>query len=231
LNGDEKRKAIAEWLEADLRQAFEAALNPPKRDPDEKKLAIARLLIPLSEVFAEDEPAPAEAPKQAEPAYQRAFDSPAYRRTLLVVGETAAVRALNEEAAELKKVAQDVDTAMATDRAVFADAYRLALNRSLARLNGFAVLVEWQQGFLDFQKGLAEEHGALVKTRRAEVSELEKELARLQDVIRTKLKAQIEKEREVLVKQQQLRDAYRQNQELAREARELEQSATKGKAQ
>jgi hypothetical protein len=218
LTPEKKRQAILGWLQADFNDAFQRVLALSKSDSEEKKQAVAALLIPLADVPSDDKgPADPQQPPSRSPAYQRA---------LAVVGVNAATRELDRQALALKKMAQDVERATAQDQTEFVQAYR----QRLGQLVGFAQLVAWQNRFLDFQKEMVAEHDKLVKQREASVRDLEKELASLQDKLKKQLREQAAKEADILAKQQRLRDAFRENQRLANEARDLEAASKKGNA-
>jgi hypothetical protein len=207
-------------LQKEVDASFDAVLNPSKlqvqaKTEEEKqrgleeyrRRAIAHLLVTMSDALREQEtPVP------------ELVDSRAYDRTLNVIGLAALAREVNDQAFTLQKIADDIPVALALDRYGFVDAY----DRQLHQIEDLSEKVDRNKAFLKVQREMALRQEDLVKERRLQVAQLEKQLAMAQDTTHERLKEQAAMEQALFRTRQELRDAFIENQKLEQAIRALE---------
>jgi siroheme synthase (precorrin-2 oxidase/ferrochelatase) len=210
-------------LQNEVNAAFEAVLNPPKLQvsaktdeekqaalADYRRRAIAHLLVTMSDALREQEN------PQAPPEL---VDSKAYDRTLNVVGLAALAREVDSQAFTLQKIADEIPAVLALDRYAFVDAY----DRQLHQNEDMSEKVDRNRVFLKLQRDMALRQEDLVKERRLQVAQFEKQLAMAQETTRDRLKEQAAMEQTLFRSRQELRDAFLENQKLEQAIRALEQ--------
>jgi hypothetical protein len=195
--------------EADFNKPFEDALA--RQNPDDRRQAIADLLIALSEVQGGEGAAP-----DQQPTAKR--DNPAYKRALIVVGLTAAATVVEKQVAALVRMGREEEGNIATERQNF----YLEHSRQLGRLRAMADLVQREKEFLDLQKDQTERQRVLVAEREGQVKQLQERLTAARKTTQDELAKQARLEQAVVDAQQQLRDANARNQGLEKQIRSLE---------
>jgi hypothetical protein len=214
--------AKVEDLQKEVDGAFEAVLNPAKLSgsggteevkqaglQEYRRRAIAHLLVVMSDALREQEN------PQAPPEL---VDSKAYDRTLSVVGLTALAREVNNQAYTLQKIAEEIPAVLALDRYAFLDAY----DRQLHQNEDMSEKVDRNRVFLKLQQDMALRQQDLVKERRLQVDQFEKQLAMAQETTRERMKEQAAMEQALFRSRQELRDAFIENQKLEQAIRALE---------
>ncbi len=212
-------------MQAEVERAFATALNPQletkrldggtgsmNRAGDEKRRTIAHLLFRLVEVVRE------EGDQQKSPE-QQFVDSKAYERFLAVVGLEAAANEINAQAVMLTQATQDVREGMAQDL----DGFVLAHKRQLQQIEYLSEKVEQEKSFLKAQRELVVSKQELVKERKAQLDQLEKELATAQAGTQERLKEQTAMETNLFKGRQDQRDTFQENQKLEQKIRGLEE--------
>jgi len=198
-----------EALQAEFDRAFQDALQK-KRDPQEKRQVIATLLFDTVELITAGNPAEQNAD---------ALDTNAYKRYLVVVGLTEAVRELEAQSVTLQELTADVNQAADRDRGTFAVAHK----KGLLDLQVLAKQLEDRKLFLAKQQAIATENQQVVNQRQVEVTEMKAKLDKARTDTVAELDKQTQMEKQLFDSQQRLNKASSTNQRLEREIRKLEQ--------
>ncbi len=176
---------------------------------DVKRQRIAGLLFRLTPVLMQQEENAAQLDLLA---------SRAYNRFLAVVGLSAAVRAVDERALVLQTFYDNVDARITRDRNSF-----LAAQRSLLeQIKDLQGKVEVQKLFLKEQSDLAAREKSLTAARQETLTKLQTDLADAQAATKKALDRQAEMEQKLFTSRKDFRNAFRKNEELEKQIRELE---------
>jgi hypothetical protein len=190
-----------------------AAFNKPfddvlaKQDPGDKKQAIANLLFALLETTP---------PEGQQP--QDVFETPAYKRYVVVVGRRAAAAAVDSQAAAVAQLARDTETVLAARRSAFAAEH----GRIVTRIRDLAEVVARENAALETQKAQTDRQQQLVAERQRQVKNLEDDLAAARKQTSASLAEQAKLEQAVLEEQRKLRDANQKNRDLLKEIEKSE---------
>ncbi len=198
-----------EALQADFNRAFGDVLLK-KRDPQEKRQVIAALLFDTVELITTGTP-----PEQNGDA----LDTNAYKRYLVVVGLTEAVRETEAQSVTLQDLTADVNQAVDRGRGTFAVVHK----KALLDLQVLAKQLEERKQFLAKQQAIAAENQLVVNQRQVEVTEAKARLDKSRADTVAELDKQTQMEKELFDSQQRLNKASGTNQRLEREIRKLEQ--------
>jgi hypothetical protein len=178
----------------------------------QKRRVIAFLLFNMADVLPDEAPGGA----AAKPA--NLWEDPKYKRFLKVVGVQAAAEAVDAQAALLKDLAAEVDTARLRDRGLFAQEHAKAVSLvqdKVAELDRHTRLYELKQQELLAHEENLKKRALDVKFYQEQLDAARKKTSGDLDVLR-KMSDQLLKER---VK---LRDATEDNQKLEKDIRALE---------
>jgi hypothetical protein len=159
--------AVHDQLKGQLDELFDDARNGPKsvsspgdRLRDIQRFAIAHLLFNLVDVLQE-------------PNADQAATAPAYARVLSVVGLTADVREINNQAALLQKIGEELDGERLLERGEFTAAHRASIealqNRAVVLHDATDLLTRKTQAFANEE--------ATVRKRVDDVNKYEADLA------------------------------------------------------
>jgi hypothetical protein len=202
---DKALDSLSGDLQTQFDQAFAPALMGKGLTPDERRQAIAHLLLSLAEV-------------QGDPTRPIDVANDPYRRAVKVVGLRAAVREMDDQAQTVQRVAAELAEETGRDRGLFATAH----DALLQRVQGRALQVQRDKAELARMQALAKTQEELRRNQQRVVDELDKELkaSRAETAERVKeLRAMSQALYEIRL---QLRDARDQNLEYERKIRELE---------
>jgi hypothetical protein len=216
-------------MQTEVADDFNKIPQEPPDDPNEgprddkkdsKRRAIAHLLFRLVPVLGQDDtPEKQQAPDLGPP--NPAAVGPGvkvYDRYLAVVGLEAASRELDNQAATLQVMAEDVLHGMERDRDGFLDAQRTML----AQLEDLSERDARQKTFLANQQDLVQRQNTIVDTRKTELKKVKDLLSAAQGYTRDDLKAQAVLEKNLFEARKNMRDAFEKNQELEKQIRTLE---------
>jgi hypothetical protein len=224
LSDDAKAK-LTETLQAKFEQAFNQAVQenssseggtPHKRNIEERKEAVARLLFNLRDRF--EEPPAAQAGQAANP-----WEAASFQRVKAVVGLAALIHAIDEQFGVLQKMIADVGTAKQSDLDYFVKQQRTLI----ADAKDLADKLRDQKNQLALQEAERDKQQKLVKTRDQERQALEKELGTAREDTGGRLKEQAELEAVMYKALKDLRDLGKTNLQLEKRIRELEDSKSK----
>jgi hypothetical protein len=204
--------AVHDQLKGQLDELFDEARNGPKslsspgeRLRDIQRFAIAHLLFNMVDVLQAPNAGPAAA-------------ASAYARVLAVVGLTADLREIDNQAALLQHIGEELDGERMLERGEFTAAHRA----SLEELQGRAVVLHDALDLLARKKEALAQEEAIVRKRQEDVKQYEVDLA----AARTKTEEQIidlRKQSDALLDLRlQGRDALGENLNLERQIRALE---------
>jgi hypothetical protein len=197
-----------------FRDALEgtATADAAKTDASpQKRRIIASLLFNMVDVLPDEAAAGA-----AKPA--NLWDDPKYKRFLNVVGVRAAAGAIDDEAALLKEISDEVEATRLRERGVFAIEHRKAVDLVLEKSS---VLEAHNLEYARKQKELAD-HEETLKARREDVKFYEDQLKTARQQTATHLKELRQMSDQLFQERVKLRDATQRNQELEKDIRALE---------
>jgi hypothetical protein len=178
----------------------------------QKRRIIAFLLLNMVDVLP-DEAAGGAAAKPA-----NLWEDPKYKRFLNVVGVRAAAGAINDEAALLQEIADEVEAARLRERGVFTIEHRKAVDLVLEKSS----LVEAHNlMYARKQKELAD-HVETLKARREDVKFYEDQLKTIRQQTKAHLGELRRMSDQLFQERVKLRDATQRNQELEKDIRALE---------
>lgn len=193
-------------MAAEIDRLFASGRDKKGRSPEDRRRIIARLLLNF---LPEPEKGQGSAP----------LDTPGYQRFLRVVGVRSAIDAVRDEANALAEIAREGDLGRGSELSLFA----LQHGRLLSRVAERARDVEAESNQLARRLDLIASHEEQLKRRRFDVKQYKEELGGARD----KTAEQMAKVRELsdqLFKDRiELRKATRENQDLYKEIRQLEQ--------
>jgi hypothetical protein len=222
---DEAKTKLTESLQAKFDQAFSQAIQETstgeggtahRRNIEERKQAVARLLFNLRDRF--EEPPAAQAGQPANP-----WEAPSFQRVKAVVGLAALIHAIDEQFGVLQKMIADEATAKQSDLDYFVKQQRALI----ADAKDLADKLRDQKNQLALQEAESDKQKKLVKTRDEERKALEKELSMARESTGGRLKEQAELEAVMYKALKDLRDLGRTNLQLEKRIRELEDSKSK----
>jgi hypothetical protein len=195
------------------------------KDRDEKRHAIARLLVAFVDALPNDDEKTQRKAEASKPIKERADPTAdrTYQQMLGVVGTRAAAIALDEQAQALLDMSIDLQVSRDEARRRFADAHDARL-RELEILDG-RLLVE--RDLLEAKKKAAMQAETLAAAQKKEKDKLEKELNDQRAITAAQLDRLTEKQNELFKVRVLLRDANRINQQLEQDIRSLERKTAK----
>lgn len=208
--------AVHDQLKGQLDKLFDEALTGPASFAppfthirDAQHRAIAHLLFNVVEALL---------PEGA--AEKGVFASPDYIRFVYVVGLTAAVREINEQAGRLQLMGEELQDARRLERGEFADAHRVLIDE----LQGRAVTLQYSIDFLEKKKQQLADEETVVMRRKDDVKQAEAKLAEARAAT-DKQMTELRQKSEVLHKMRiDGRDLLGENLELERQIRGLEKN-------
>ena len=208
-------------LQAQLDQVFkdlnnrtrnpENSESPVNRNLEDRRAAIAGLLIDLVPILSSP-------PAEGAPADP--FASPEYQRVVTVVGVWALNRALAAQAADWVQIAADVQLNTEAERAQFAVVHQRMVND----LQTLAKNVADRKKFLEEQKEVVSTNKLVANKRAEDLNLMKRDLKVSQDTTAKEIANQAAMEAELFQSQRKLRDAFDKNQKLEGEIRQLEKA-------
>jgi hypothetical protein len=208
--------AVNKQLKDQLDELFDEARNGPKslssnstdRLRDYQRVAIAHLLFNMVNVLEEGA------------AEKGVIGSPAYARVLSVVGLTAGLREINNEASLLQQIGEELEGSTTLERGEFTAAHRASIDK----LQGRAVVLHDALDLLARKQQALDKEEETVRKRQDDVKKYEEELA----AARAKSDKQIielRKQSDSLYDLRiQGRDVLGENLDLERQLRDLEKN-------
>jgi hypothetical protein len=226
-NAVEREALLAAREPTPLAARFNDYFDKAKRhkDRDEKRRAIARLLVAFVDVLPTEDEKKQRQADASKPPKERSDPTAdrIYQQMLGVVGTKAAAAALDEQAHALLEMATDVQVGRDDARRRFAD-------RHDARLRELEALEErllFERDQLEAKNKAALRAEALAAAQKKEKERIEKELSDQRVLTAAQLERLTEKQNELFKVRVLLRDANRINQKLEEDIRSLERNAAK----
>ncbi len=204
--------AVHDQLKAQLDEIYDQARNGPKslsnpsdRLRDIQRFAVSRLLFNTVDYLYD-------------PAADQAANARAYSRVLAVVGLTADLREINDQAAVLQHIGQELDGKRALERGEFTAAHRAMIDELQAR----AVVLHDAVELLDRKKQSLEKEDETVRKREDDVRKYKDDLAAARSKTEKQI-AELRKESDALLEARvRGRDALGENLDLEEQIRQLE---------
>jgi len=210
-----------------LAEQFDASFAKAKaqKDPDEKRHAIARLLVALVDALPTDDEKKQRIEDAKKPPNQRPDPTadPNYQKMLGAVGARAVAAALDEQADALLRMATDVRVGRDDARRRFADTH----DARLRELEVLADRLQAERDQLEAKQKAASQAESLAEAQKKQNEKVEAELKEQRAVTAALLNRLTEKQNELFLVRVRLRDANRINQKLEADIRTLERSAAR----
>ncbi len=213
---DKTLTAVHDQLKVQLDGLFDEALNGPAsfdtptthiRDAQHK--AIAHVLFNVVEALLPDGA-----------AEKGVFASPDYVRFIRVVGLSAAVHEINDQARRLQLMGEELQSARRLERGEFADAYRALIDELQAR----AVTLQYSMDLLTKKQQQLADEEAVVMRRKDDVKQAEEKLAEARAATEKQM-TELRQKSDALHKMRiDGRDLLGENLELERQIRGLEKN-------
>ncbi len=208
--------AVHDQLKVQLDGLFDEALTgpasfatPTTHIREAQHRAIAHLLFNMVEVLL---------PEGA--AEKGVFASPDYIRFVYVVGLSAAVREINEQADRLQLLGEELQSARRLERGEFAAAHRVLIDE----LQGLAVTLQYSIDLLEKKKQQLADEEAVVMRRKDDVKQAEDKLSEARTATDKQMKELREKSDSLHKMRIEGRDLLGENLELERQIRGLEKN-------
>ncbi|MBI1913880.1 MAG: hypothetical protein HYS12_03945 [Planctomycetes bacterium] len=195
------------------------------KDRDEKRRAIARLLVVLVDALPTDDEKKQRSEDAKKPPNQRSDPTldPTYQKMLGAVGTRAVAAALDEQAHALLEMATDVKVGRDDTRRRFADTHD-AMLRELELLED---RLQSERDQLAAKLKAASQAESLRDAQKKAKEKIEAELEKQRAVTAALLDRLTEKQNDLFMVRVRLRDANRINQQLEADIRTLERRAAK----
>ncbi len=208
--------AVHDQLKVQLDGLFDEALNGPASVADSTKhlrdaqhKAVAHLLFNMVEALL---------PEGA--AEKGVFASPDYVRFIYVVGLSAAVREINDQARRLQLLGEELQSARRLERGEFADAHRALIDE----LQGRAVTLQYSMELLTKKQQQLADEETVVMRRKDDVKQAQDKLTEARAAT-DKQMAELRQKSDALYKLRiDGRDLLGENLELERQIRGLEKN-------
>jgi hypothetical protein len=210
-------EAVRGDLKARLDGAFKEALSgQASLSQEQRRHAIARLLVALEDSIPKDTAAP------DDPINTDAFNSLPFIRVLKVIGVRAMAAELNNQAVQLTHISEEYDRMIVQDRTNFAMAHATLIDEA----ETIAHAIGQQDDQLRRLKERVAEQTTLVAQREMNIADAKAELARRRQYTNEMIGIVQKMQDSIHQTRLEVRDANELNQTFAEKIRKLEQGKT-----